>query len=84
MQVVNLKSSNVSPDDEKGRDNLFLVDIPDGELRSFLMELDDALSSYYEHVDEADSKSDSEIAEIVMENCGRHYIPIGRAATIEM
>ena len=48
------------------------------------MELDDALSSYYEHVDEADSQSDSEIAEIVMENCGRHYIPLGRAVTIEM
>lgn len=84
MQIVNLKSSNAAPGDEKGRDNLFLVDIPDGELRSFLMELDDALSSYYEHVDEADSQSDSEIAETVMENCGRHYIPLGRAATIEM
>lgn len=84
MQIVNLKSSNVAPGDEKGRDNLFLVDITDGELRSFLMELDDALSSYYEHVDEADSRSDSEIAEIVMENCGRHYIPIGRVWTVEM
>ena len=84
MQIVNLKSSNAAPGDEKGRDNLFLVDIPDGELRSFLMELDDAISSYYEHVDEADSQSDSEIAEIVMENCGRHYIPIGRSVTIEM
>ena len=84
MQIVNLKSSNVSSGDEKGRDNLFLVDIPDGELSSFLMELDDALSSYYEHVDEADSQSDSEIAEIVMENCGRQYIPIGRMWTIEL
>lgn len=84
MQIVNIRWTPDGYDDLKGCDNLFLVDVPDTEFDGLMLELEDALSSYWEHVDGADTPSPDKIAETVMAGCGRHYIPIDRVGTIKM
>lgn len=84
MQIINLKASPVEAGDYKGLDNLFLVDVPDREFDDLMLELEDAISSYYEHVDGAWEQPVADVATAVMDNCGRHYIPITIRGTIEM